>query len=92
MSKRLRSFSAEFKSEAVNLLVNQGHSIGDASRSLSLGETAVLRWVAQLGDERSGITPKSKALTPAQRKSRKIEARINRLGREKAILRGLELS
>jgi transposase len=43
--------------------------------------------VSQLGQERSGITPKSKALTVEQQKNQELEARINRLEREKAILK-----
>lgn len=41
----------------------------------------------QLEAERQGVTPKSKALTPEQQKIQELEARINRLEREKAILK-----
>ena len=68
-------------------MVNQGYTISEASRSLGVGETVIRRWVRQLGQERSGITPKSKALTPEQQKIQELEARINRLEREKAILK-----
>ena len=68
-------------------MVNQGYSIREASKSLGVGESAVRRWVTQLDQERGGITPKSKALTPDQQKIQELEARINRLEREKAILK-----
>ena len=68
-------------------MINQGYSINEASHSLGVGETALRRWVTQLGQERSGFTPKSKALTPEQQKIQELEARINRLEREKAILK-----
>ena len=68
-------------------MINQGYSINEASHSLGVGETALRRWVTQQGHERSGITPKSKALTPEQQKIQELEARINRLEREKAILK-----
>ena len=87
MAKQRRTFSTEFKSEAAGLVVNQGYTISEASRSLGVGETALRRWVSQLGQEHSGITPKSKALTPEQQKIKELEARINRLEREKAILK-----
>lgn len=45
------------------------------------------RWVQQLRSEREGHTPNSKALTPEQQKIQELEARINRLEREKAILK-----
>lgn len=48
---------------------------------------ALRRWVKQLQNERQGVTPKSKALTPEQQKIQELEARIDRLEREKAILK-----
>ena len=87
MARQRRSFSTECKSEAANLVVNQGYTINEASRSLGVGETALRRWVSQRGQERIGITPKSKALTPDQQKIQELEARVNRLEREKAILK-----
>ena len=75
------------KSDAASLVINQGYSIPEASRSFGVGETAIRCWVTQLGQERSGITPKSKALTPEQQKIQELEARINRLEREKSILK-----
>ncbi len=41
----------------------------------------------QLQQKRDGVTPKSKALAPEQQKIQELEARINRLVREKAILK-----
>ena len=87
MARQRRSFSTEFKAEAANLVVKQGYSVSEASRSLGVGETAIRRWVNQLVQERDGITPKSKALTPEQQKIQELETRINRLEREKAILK-----
>ncbi len=41
----------------------------------------------QLEAERQGVTPKSKVLAHEQQKIQELEARINRLEREKAILK-----
>lgn len=73
-------------------MLNQGYSVPEASRSLDVGETVLRRWIQQLQSERAGITPISKALTPEQQKIQELEARINRLEREKAILKKLLLS
>ena len=83
-----RTFSAEFKREAAALVLDQGYSHIDACRSLGVVDSALRRWVKQLEAERQGVTPKSKALTPEQQKIQELEARINRLEREKAILKG----
>ncbi|OEF52834.1 transposase, partial [Enterovibrio norvegicus] len=69
------------------LVIDQGYSIAEASRSLNVGETGLRRWVTQLEQERGGSTPASKALTPEQQKIQELEARIHRLEREKSILK-----
>ncbi|MCK2086452.1 IS3 family transposase [Aeromonas sp. 3925] len=85
MTRLRRSFTAEFKLEAASLVLDQGYSVPEASRSLDVGETVLRRWVQQLQSERSGTTPISKALTPEQQKIQELETRINRLEREKDI-------
>ncbi|HBP5121067.1 TPA: IS3 family transposase [Pseudomonas aeruginosa] len=87
MSKQRRTFSAEFKREAAALMLDQGYSHIDACRSLGVVDSALRRWVKQLEAERQGVTPKSKALTPEQQKIQELEARINRLEREKAFIK-----
>jgi transposase len=87
MKRQRRSFSTEYKHEAACLVLDQGYSVPEASRSLDVGETALRRWVDQLKLERGGETPKSKALTSDQRRIQELEARVNRLEREKAILK-----
>ncbi|MGU1175470.1 IS3 family transposase [Pseudomonas aeruginosa] len=87
MSKQRRTFSAEFKREAAALVLDQGYSHIDACRSLGVVDSALRRWVKQLEAERQGVTPTSKALTPEQQKIQELDARINRLEREKAIFK-----
>lgn len=87
MARQRRSFSTEFKTEAASLVLDQGYSMAEASRAVDVGETALRRWVYQLRAERDGVTPATKALTPEQQKIQELEARINRLEREKAILK-----
>ncbi|MFW4881090.1 IS3 family transposase [Pseudomonas aeruginosa] len=69
------------------MVLDHGYSHIDACRSLGVVDSALRRWVKQLEAERQGVTPKSKALTPEQQKIQELEARINRLEREKAIFK-----
>ncbi|MCL8308869.1 MULTISPECIES: IS3 family transposase [Pseudomonas] len=85
MTKQRRTFTPEFKHEAACLVLDQGYSHAEAARSLGLVESALRRWVNQLQQERGGVTPASKALTPEQQKIQELEARITRLEREKSI-------
>ncbi len=87
MKRQRRSFTTEFKQEAASLVLDQGYSIPEASRSLDVGETALRRWVKQLKAEREGVTPKSKALTADQQRIQELEAQVKRLEREKSILK-----
>ena len=87
MTKQRRSFSQEFKIDSAKLVLDEGYSFPEAARSLEVGETALRRWVKQLQDERGGTTPNSKALTPEQQKIQELEAKVNRLEREKTILK-----
>jgi len=87
MTRQRRSFSPQFKHDAACLVLDQGYSITEACRSLDVGSSAMRRWVKQLQAEREGITPKSKALSPDQQRIQELEARVNRLEREKAILK-----
>lgn len=87
MTRKRRSFSPEFKQEAASLVLDQGYTIGQACMSIDVGENVLRRWVRQLANEREGITPKGKALTPEQQRIQELEARCNRLEREKEILK-----
>ena len=87
MSKQRRTFSPEFKQQAACLVLDQGYSHVEASRSVGIGESVLRRWVQQLQLERQGITPQSKAMTPDQQRIQELEARIERLEREKSILK-----
>ena len=85
MSKQRRTFSPEFKQQAACLVLDQGYSHVEASRSIGVGESLMRRWVQQLQLERQGVTPQGKAITPDQQRIQELEARIERLEREKSI-------
>lgn len=92
MTRKRRSFTPEFKQEAACLVLDQGYSVIEACRALNIGESALRRWVKQLSEERVGVTPKSKALTPEQQRIQELEARCERLEREKSILKKATVS
>ena len=87
MARPRRSFSTEFKREAAGLVLDQGYSIPEACRSLDVGQIALRRWVDQLKAERGGITPSTKALTSEQERIQELERQVNRLERDKTILK-----
>ena len=82
-----RKFTTEFKREAASLVVDQGYTQVEACRTLDLSATALSRWIKQLREERGGHTPTSKAMTPEQQRIQELESQVNRLEREKDILK-----
>ena len=87
MARLRRSFNTDFKREAANLVLKEGYSVAEASRSLDVGEAALKRWIDQLEGERLGVTPKAKAFTDEQRRIQELEAQVRRLEQEKSILK-----
>jgi len=53
-SKRRRSFTAEFKAEAVRLVTEKHHSVREAAESLGIGENLLRRWKDKLADSANG--------------------------------------
>jgi transposase len=80
-----RAYSAEFKIDAANIVIQQGYSTREASEATSAGAgaTAIRRWVLQLKQESEGITPTATAMTPDQKRIQELEARIKKLNGKK---------
>ena len=87
MSKKITNYPTEFKNEAATLVLDKNYSIEEASMAMGVGATAMRRWTKQLAAERSGETPKAKALTPEQQTIQSLEARIKQIEWEKDILK-----
>ena len=84
--RKRRSFSAEYKAEAVRLVKNSGKSIGVVALELGLGETALRRWVHQ--DEIDAGGGGTGALTTGEREELAHLRRENqRLRMEREILK-----
>jgi len=83
-----RTFSVQFKRDAAGLVLDQGYSVSQACEAMSVGQTAMRRWVDQLRGERGGTTPmKTKALAPEQQRIQELEQQVHKLEREKEILK-----
>ena len=63
MKQKRRAFDASFKLQVVQMIRDQGLSVGQVCRDMGRGETAVRRWLAQLDAEQSGQAGIGKPLT-----------------------------
>ena len=53
MTKRTRRlFSAEFKLEAAQLVLDQNYSVTEAAQAMNVGKSTMDKWVRQLREER----------------------------------------
>ena len=57
MTKRkIRSYTVEFKKEAVALVTEQGYSVSKAPESLGITEKLLYNWKAKFEVEQSGVS------------------------------------
>ena len=86
-SNEKRNFSAEFKRESAQLVVDQNYTVADAAKAMDIGLSTMTRWVKQLRDERQGKTPKASPITPEQIEIRKLRKKLQRIEMENEILK-----
>ena len=79
--------SIRFKLLVVKMIKNQGLSVDRVCRDMSLGETAVRRWLAQFEAELQGQSGIGKPLTAEQQRIRALEAEVRRLREDNDILK-----
>ena len=82
-----RNFSAEFKRESAQLVVDQNYTVADAAKAMDVGLSTMTRWVKQLRDERQGKTPKASPITPEQIEIRELTKKLQRIEMENEILK-----
>lgn len=81
------NFSAEFKLEAAQLVLDQNYSVSDAASAMGIGQSTMDKWVRQLKNERKGISPKASPITPEQVEIRELKKKIARLEEHNEILK-----
>jgi len=79
MSQNRRQFDASFKLQVVQMIKDQGLSISQVCQDMDLGETAVRRWLKQMGAEQAGRSGIGKPLAAGQQRIRQPEAENRQL-------------
>ena len=85
--QKRRNFDTSFKLQVVQMIKQQGLSVGDVCKDMQLGETAVRRWLTQFEAEQSGLPGIGKPLTPEQQRIRQLEAENRQLKGDVDILK-----
>lgn len=93
MTKRTRrTFSAEFKLEAAQLVLDQNYTVVEAAKAMGVGKSTMDNWVRQLKQERMGVVHQASPMTPEQIEIRELKKKLARLEEHNEILKKLQLS
>ena len=85
--KRRKSYSQEFKLEAVRLITHRGYSIAEASRSLGVDYSVLRRWKKEFEQDPEHAFPGKGRLRPPDEEIRRLRAQLNRVTEERDILK-----
>ena len=84
--RKRRTFTEEFKADAVRLCKAGGQSVGEVAKSLDLTETSLRAWVRQAEIDAGKGTPE--VLTTVEREElSELRRRVKRLEMEREILK-----
>ena len=87
MARQRRTYTNEFKVEAVKLITEKGYSVAEAARSLDVGETLLRSWKVALQAGGDQAFPGNGRLNPHEEELRRLRAEDKRLLAEREILK-----
>ena len=87
MPRSRRTYTPEFKAEAVKLVTEQGYSVAEAARSLDISENLIRNWKQTLQDKGEQAFPGQGKLSPFEEENRRLRADNKRLLAERDILK-----
>ncbi len=87
MARQRRSFTREFKVEAVKLVTEKGYSVAEAARTLDIGQTLLRTWVLAFQTQPDQAFPGHGRLPAIEEELRQLRADNKRLQMERDILK-----
>ena len=87
MTKTRRTYTREFKLEAVHLLETSGRSAAQIERELGIGSGCLPRWRREFAEEGENAFPGHGRLAPEQERIRQLERENEILRQERDILK-----
>ena len=85
--KKRRSYSREFKKEAVALITEKGYGIAEASRNLGIEYSVLRRWKTQLADDPQNAFPGKGKRNPDDQAFKDLQRELERVKEERDILK-----
>ena len=87
MPRTRRTYTPEFKAEAVKLVTEHGYSVAEAARSLSISENLLRYWKQALHDKGERAFPGQGKPSAVEEELRHLRAENKRLLAERDILK-----
>lgn len=87
MTRKRRVYTAEFKAEAVKLVLEKGYSLAEAARSLGIYESLLRSWKLAVAKQADQAFPGHGNLPPPEEEIRRLRAENERLRAERDILK-----
>lgn len=83
-----KQYPKEFKLDAISLVLDQGHTITEAARSLEINTNMLRRWIKKHQADDGGQSFRGNGkLTPEQEEIRRLKSQIKQLNLERKILK-----
>jgi transposase len=87
MARQRRTFTREFKAEAVRRVTEQGRSLAEVARDLDLSESMPRSWKQALADDGERAFPGKGNLPAVDEELRRLRAENQRLRAEREIVK-----
>lgn len=85
--KKRKTYSREFKMEAVRLITEREYSIAEASRNLGVEYSVLRRWKQQLAADPTHAFPGKGNLSAQDEDVRRLQRELDRVREERDILK-----
>jgi transposase len=87
LGKTRRSYSSEFKRDAVKLVVEGGRRASEVAKGLGISENIIYRWIKQYKEDPENSFPGNGRLKPEDEELRRLRRELRDVKEERDILK-----